>query len=215
MGAFELIEYWTSAYPRLLEAFFTHMKLVYISTFIALILALIIIYVFLYKEKWLSRLVYFFSALYSIPSYALFALLLPFTGLGTVSAVIVLFLYSEYVLLRTFITGIQEINPVIVESAIAMGMTEKQLFFRIYLPLSAKSIFNGIRLAMTSITGIATIAATINAGGLGTIIFDGLRTQNLVKMLWGTILTTVLIFFSNALLKWIEMWMLKALELEG
>lgn len=208
-----MIEYWNSSSQRLIAAFFDHMELVYIALAIAFVIAILIVFFFIQKERWLSRLVYFFSALYSIPSFALFALLIPLTGLGSTSAIIVLVLYSEYVLLRTFITGIKEIDPMIIESAIAMGMTEKELFFRIQLPLAAKSIFSGVRLALTSIIGIATIAATINAGGLGTIIFDGLRRQSLVVMLWGTILTVVLTLLSNLLLQIIEKIMLRNLEL--
>lgn len=199
-----MIAYWNTASNNLIRAFLTHMELVYISLSIAFLLAIFIVYLFINQDRWLGRLVYFFSALYSIPSYALFALLIPFTGLGTVSAVIVLVLYSEYVLLRTFITGIKEIDSMIIESALAMGMTEKELFLRIQLPLAAKSIFSGVRLALTSIIGIATIAATINAGGLGTIIFDGLRTQSLIKILWGTLLTIALTLISNLFLIVIE-----------
>ena len=92
----------------------------------------------------------------------------------------------------------------IIEAALAMGMTNKELFFNVQLPLAAQSIFSGLRLALTSIIGIATIAATINAGGLGTIIFDGLRTQSLVKLLWGTLLTIFLALLSNLILKLIE-----------
>lgn len=213
MGRFEMIEYWNSAYPTLIKSFLTHMQLVYTSVVIALIIAIGIIYFFLNRGYWLDQLVYFFSALYSIPSYALFAMLIPITGLGTISAMIVLILYSEYVLLRTFITGIREIDPIVIESAVAMGMTEKQLFFRIQLPLAAKSIFSGIRLALTSVTGIATIAATINAGGIGTIFFDGLRTQNLIKMIWGTLLIMTLIILSNSLLRIIEKVSLRNIEL--
>lgn len=215
MGRFEMIEYWNSAYPTLIKSFLTHMQLVYTSVVIALIIAIGIIYFFLNRVYWLDQLVYFFSALYSIPSYALFAMLIPITGLGTISAMIVLILYSEYVLLRTFITGIREIDPIVIESAVAMGMTEKQLFFRVQLPLAAKSIFSGIRLALTSVTGIATIAATINAGGIGTIFFDGLRTQNLIKMIWGTLLIMTLIILSNYLLRIIEKVSLRNIELGG
>lgn len=204
-----MIAYFQRSYPTLLAAFWEHMQLVCISLLIALVIAIVTIYFFLRHERWLNRLVYFFSALYSVPSYALFALLLPLTGLGATSAIIVLVLYSEYILLRNFITGIKEIDPIIIESALAMGMTEQQLFTRIQIPLAAPSIFSGIRLTLTSVTGIATIASTINAGGLGRIIFDGLRTQNLVKMLWGTILTVFLIIISNFLLKLIEKFTLK------
>lgn len=204
-----MIAYFQKSYPTLLDALLEHMQLVYISLVIALLIAVVTIYFFLRNERWLNRLVYFFSALYSVPSYALFALLIPLTGLGTTSAIIVLVLYSEYILLRNFITGIKEIDPVIVESAISMGMTEQQLFKRIQIPLAAPAIFSGIRLALTSLTGIATIASTINAGGLGRIIFDGLRTQSLVKMLWGTILTVLLIIISNFLLQLIEKYTLR------
>jgi osmoprotectant transport system permease protein len=209
-----MIEYFQSAYPRLFEALFEHMQLVYLSLLIAIVIAAVVVYFFLRSDRWLNRLVYFFSALYSVPSYALFALLIPITGLGKTSAIIVLVLYCEYILLRNFITGIKEIDPVIVESAVAMGMTDQQLFSRIQLPLAAPSIFSGIRLALTSVTGIATIASTINAGGLGTIIFDGLRTQSLVKMIWGTLLTVLLIIVSNFILKWIERYTMRNFEFE-
>ncbi len=209
-----MIDYWNSSSQKMIAAFFEHIQLVFIALAIAFIIALLIIFFFVQKDRWLGRLVYFFSALYSVPSFAMFALLIPLTGLGATSAIIVLVLYSEYVLLRTFITGIKEIDPMIIESAVAMGMTTKELFFRIQLPLASKSIFSGVRLALTSIIGIATIAATINAGGLGTIMFDGLRRQSLPIMLWGTLLTVVLTVLSNILLKWIEKVSLRNLELD-
>lgn len=209
-----MIDYWNSSSQKMIAAFFEHMQLVFIAIAIAFILAILIIFFFIQKDRWLGRLVYFFSALYSVPSFAMFALLIPLTGLGTSTAIIVLVLYSEYILLRTFITGIKEIDPMIIESAVAMGMTTKELFFRIQLPLASKSIFSGVRLALTSIIGIATIAATINAGGLGTIMFDGLRRQSLPIMLWGTLLTVLLTVLSNSLLKWIEKVSLRNLELD-
>jgi osmoprotectant transport system permease protein len=176
---------------------------------------MVIIYTCINKDKWLDGLIYFFSALYSVPSYAFFALLIPLTGLGTTTAVIVLTLYSEYVLLRTFTTGLRQIDPLIIESARAMGMTDKQVFFKIQLPLATKSIFSGIRLAMTSIIGIATIASTINAGGLGTLLFDGLRTQSIETMLWGAGLTMLLCVFVNWILQLVENFAVRKLELEG
>ena len=209
-----MIDYWNSSSQKMISAFFDHMQLVFISLAIAFVLAIVIVFLFINYDRWLGRLVYFFSALYSVPSFAMFALLIPLTGLGTTSAIIVLVLYSEYILLRTFIIGIKEIDPMIIESAVAMGMTTKELFFRIQLPLASKSIFSGVRLALTSIIGIETIAATINAGGLGTIMFDGLRRQSLPIMLWGTLLTVLLTVLSNALLKIIEKISLRNLELD-
>lgn len=209
-----MIEYWSYYHSKLINATLDHLQLVTISIILALVLAMAIIYVCINKAKWLDGLIYFFSALYAVPSYAFFALLIPLTGLGSTTAVIVLTLYSEYVLLRTFTTGIRQIDPLIVESARAMGMTDKQVFFRIQLPLAAKSIFSGIRLALTSIIGIATIAATINAGGLGTILFDGLRTQSVETMIWGASLTVLLCIFVNYVLKWIEKFALRNMALD-
>lgn len=209
-----MIDYWSYYHTRLIEATLMHLQLVTISLIAALIIAMLVIFTCINKDKWLSCLIYFFSALYSVPSYAFFALLIPLSGLGTTTAIIVLTLYSEYILLRTFSTGIKQIDPLIVESARGMGMTDRQVFFRIQLPLASKSIFSGIRLALTSIIGIATIAATINAGGLGTILFDGLRTQSMETIIWGSLLTIFLCVFSNVILRLIEKIVLRNVELE-
>ncbi|WP_035051150.1 ABC transporter permease [Carnobacterium pleistocenium] len=208
-----MIDYWINYHTRLIEALLIHVQLVTVSLMAALLIAMVVIFTCLNKGKWLSGLIYFFSALYSIPSYAFFALLIPLSGLGRNTAIIVLILYSEYILLRTFSTGIKQIDPLIIESAKGMGMTDRQVFFRIQLPLASKSIFSGIRLALTSIIGIATIAATINAGGLGTVLFDGLRTQSIVKIVWGSLLTIFLCVCSNGVLRLIEKFTLRNLEL--
>lgn len=210
-----MIEYFIRYNERLLDAMLTHMQLVTIALIIAILIAGLIIYYLINRQIWLKRVTYFFSALYAVPSYALFALLIPVTGLGGDTAVIVLTLYCEYILLRTFSTGINEIEPTIIESAIGMGMTDSELFFRIQLPLASKAIFSGIRLAMTSSIGIATIGATINAGGLGTILFSGLRTQDMVQIMWGMILTVLLCLISNSILKLIEKIALRKYELES
>ena len=81
-----------------------------------------------------------------------------------------------------------------------MGMTGMQVLYKVRLPLAKKTLFVGVRLAVVSTIGIATIAASINAGGLGTILFDGLRTMNVVKILWGSILSAGLALVANAVL---------------
>ena len=83
-------------------------------------------------------------------------------------------------------------------------MTAMQELFLVQIPLARKALFAGIRLAMVSTIGIGTIAAAINAGGLGTLLFDGLRTMNTAKILWGSLLSTVLAVSANGLLKLAE-----------
>lgn len=187
-----MIEYWQENGPTLIYETEQHAIMVLTSLGLALLIAMVIVLVFMRKKKWLQGLVYFFSLLYSVPSFAFFAMLLPISGLGMRTAVIVLTVYAEYVLLRSFITGIQEVDPNLVEVARGMGMTHRQVFWRVQLPLALPSVFSGIQVALASTMAMATIAATINAGGLGDLLFEGLQSQQVVPILWGTILTMVL-----------------------
>ncbi|MBQ8969929.1 MAG: ABC transporter permease, partial [Lachnospiraceae bacterium] len=145
-----------------------------------------------------------FSVVYSIPSLALFAVLIPVTGLGTKTAVIVLVLYNQYLLLRNFITGLNEVNPAVREAAKGIGMSAMQELWQVQVPLAKAALFAGIRLAVVSTIGISTIASSINAGGLGDLLFDGLRTMNTAKVLWGSLLSAGLAILVNGLLKMVE-----------
>ena len=142
-----------------------------------------------------------FSVVYSIPSLALFALLIPVTGLGRTSAVIVLCAYNQYLLLGNFLTGLNEVDPGVREAAKGIGMTAMQELFLVQIPLAKEALLAGIRLAVVSTIGIGTIAAAINAGGLGTLLFDGLRTMNTVKILWGSLLSAALAVIVNAAIR--------------
>lgn len=202
-----MIEYWKINWSTMLIDLQQHAVMVLASLGIALVIAGAMILLLMHRKNWLNGLTYFFSLLYSVPSFAFFALLLPISGLGMRTAIIVLTIYCEYVLLRTFITGIQEIDPALIEVAKGMGMTRKQVFFKVQLPLVTPAIFSGLQVALASTMGIATIAATINAGGLGQLLFEGLQSQQVVPILWGTLLTVVLTLLCAGILKLIE-WLL-------
>ncbi|RCW63151.1 ABC transporter permease [Saliterribacillus persicus] len=193
------LEYPDKLYFPLLE----HIQMLFITLILSLILASILTIITIYSESLSKTFVYIFSVIYSIPSLAIFALLIPLTGLGKTTAIIVLVLYNQYLLLRNITEGLKEVDPAVTEAAIGIGMNKIQLLFKIKIPLSKKAIFTGVRLAVVSTIGIATIAAFINAGGLGSILNDGLRTVNTVKILWGSILAAGLAIGSNAILsKW-------------
>lgn len=202
-----MIEYWNLNRETMLLDLQQHAVMVLVSLGIALVLAGLIILLLMRRRNWLKGLTYFFSLLYSVPSFAFFALLLPLSGLGMRTAIIVLTIYCEYVLLRTFITGIQEIDPALIEVAEGLGMTKRQVFFKVQLPLATPAIFSGLQIALASTMGIATIAATINAGGLGQLLFEGLQSQQVVPILWGTLLTMVLTLVCAGILRLIE-WLL-------
>lgn len=202
-----MIEYWNANQSTMIQDLEQHAVMVLVSLGIALVIAGLIIMLLMHRKNWLNSLTYFFSLLYSVPSFAFFAMLLPISGLGMRTAIIVLTIYCEYVLLRTFITGIQEIDPSLIEVAKGMGMTNRQVFFKIQLPLATPAIFSGLQVALASTMGIATIAATINAGGLGQLLFEGLQSQQVTPLLWGTILTVILTLVCAGILRMIE-WLL-------
>lgn len=189
---------------KLIQALIEHIELVLWTLLFALILASIVTLLSLYVKRAGEFLLHLFSIIYSIPSLALFAFLIPLTGLGKTSAIIVLVIYAQYILLQNFITGLYEVEPALLDAAKGMGMTRLQIIYKVQLPLSIKPLFTGIRLCIISTIGIATIAAMINAGGLGSILFDGLRTMNVNKILWGSILSAGLVFSLNSILTLIE-----------
>lgn len=199
-----MFEYLINYGDKLVIAFLEHLILVSITLFISLMMAALLT-VFSMRSTIVSKaLIYLFSVIYSIPSLAFFAILIPVTGLGKFTAIIVLTLYNQYLLLRNFVVGLNEVDHSIIESAVGMGMTQMQILIKIRMPLSKKAIFTGIHLAIVSTIGIATIAASINAGGLGNVLFDGLRTMNTYKIVWGSILSAGLAVSANLVLNKIE-----------
>lgn len=184
----------------MLEALGEHLALVGITLVLSLVFAAILVVLCHYSKTLGNILVNVFSVIYSIPSLALFALLIPITGLGEVSAIIVLVIYSQYLLLRNFLTGLNEVDPALLEAATGMGMTKMQVLLKIRIPLAKGALFAGIRLIIVATIGIATIAASINAGGLGQILFDGLRTMNTPKIVWGSIFAALLAIVADLIL---------------
>jgi len=199
-----MFEYFIRYHQKFLSAFIEHAEIVIITLLISLVFASILSLVLLKFKKVSNIILQLLGAIYSIPSLAFFALLIPVTGLGRTSAIIVLVVYNQFLLVRNILTGIYEVDGNIVEAAIGMGMNYWQVLLKVQLPLALPLIMAGIRLAVISTIGIATIAASINAGGLGTVLFDGLRTMNNYKIIWGTILCTIIAFVSDQLLKKLE-----------
>lgn len=154
-----------------------------------------------YRFHWFTLpLLVMMEVLYSIPSLAFFALLIPFTGLGVKTAVVVLVCYALFFIVRNFLEGMGGIDPLVREAAVAMGYSPQDLFFKIELPLALPGIIAGVRLAAVSTIGIACIAYAIGAGGIGTILFEGMRQMSYVKILWGALLAIFLSVVVNNLL---------------
>ncbi len=204
-----MIDYWLRYSDRLIEATWQHVQIVGVVMLISIVIAGSVILIFARFPRLLNGSIYLFSVVYSIPSMALFALLIPLTGLGRTTAIVVLVVYCQYILLRSFNTALLEVDPLMIETATGLGMTQQQVFRKIQLPLATKGLLSGIKLAVISTIGITTIAATINAGGLGTILFDGMRTSSLVKLAWGTLLTAALCLLVNLILYVVERFVIR------
>lgn len=114
--------------------------------------------------------------LYTIPSLALFGLMIPIVGIGFKPAVIALTLYSLLVIIRNTAVGIDEVDRPIIEAARGMGMTDYQILTRIEVPLALPVIFAGIRIATVSTISLATLASFFGARSLGSLIFEGIAT---------------------------------------
>lgn len=192
-----MFEYLINNYLEISKLFLQHIFLIVLSLLIALVIALPSGYLLSKNKKAETLIITFFSIVYTIPSLALFALFIPFMGLGVKSAIITLVLYSLFILLKNIIEGFKSIDASIIESAKGMGLNNLQLFWGIELPYALPSIIGGIRIASVSTIGIASVAAWINAGGLGVLIFDGLYKNYPPEIIIGTLLISALAIFIN------------------
>ena len=147
------------------------------------------------------------SILQTIPSLALFGFLIPLPflgGIGAHTAIVALVLYALLPILRNTFVGLTSIDPAILEAAEGMGMTQQQILFRVRLPLASSFIMAGVRTATVITIGIATIAAAIGAGGLGTFIFRGVAMVSDAVILAGAIPAAILALFADFLLGLLE-----------
>jgi osmoprotectant transport system permease protein len=145
-----------------------------------------------------------FGVIYTIPSLALFVLLIPLMGLGFAPAVVALVAYAQVILIRNIVVGLLGVDAAVLEAARGMGMTPWQRFRGVELPLASPVILAGVRVAVLAIIGIGTIAAFINAGGLGVLLFTGVAQGHPDKIIAGAIGASGLALAANAILRALE-----------
>jgi len=143
----------------------------------------------------------------TIPSLALFGFLIPIPligGIGRRTAIVALVVYALLPILRNTYVGLAGVDPAVLEAAEAMGMTDRQILWRVRLPLSLSVILAGIRTATVITVGVATIAAAIGAGGLGSFIFRGVALVSNAVILAGAIPAALLALSADLALGWAE-----------
>ena len=152
-----------------------HLMLTAIAVTVGMVISLALSIVALRYRWTYAPITWFTGILYTIPSLALFAFLVPVTGLSVLTAEIGLVSYTLLILIRNTVAGIDGVPPATVESARGMGYTSRGLFFAVELPLALPVIIAGIRIASVTTIGLVTITALIGQGGLGFFILRGLN----------------------------------------
>jgi osmoprotectant transport system permease protein len=140
------------------------------------------------------------GVLYTIPSLALFALLLPLTGLSRTTALIPLTLYTLLILVRNTVTGLDGVPPDVTDAATGMGYSPSRRLLRVELPLALPAIIVGIRIATVTTIGLVTVTALIGQGGLGALMLDGLQRDFRTPLTVGIVLSLTLAVVADLLL---------------
>lgn len=167
-----------------------HLWLVGVSMMIAIIVGVPLGILLTRRPRWKTLVLGSTNVIQTIPSLALFGLLLPLPWLGARAdrlAIVALALYALLPIVRNTFVGITGISPPVREAAIAMGLTSSQLLWMVELPLASPVILAGIRVAAVITIGVATIAAAVGAGGLGEFIFRGIAMVDNSVILAGAI----------------------------
>lgn len=190
------VERWDFFFKLIIE----HLWISAISIIIATILGLGIgIIISEYKKS--SRIVLgIVNFIYTIPSISLLGFLIPFSGVGNTTAIIALSVYALLPMVRNTNTGIDNINPTIIESAKGMGSTKFQILYKIKLPLAVPVIMSGLRNMVVMTIALAGIASFIGAGGLGVAIYRGITTNNTDMTIAGSLLIAIIAFLSDFIL---------------
>ncbi|MGH7852192.1 MAG: glycine betaine ABC transporter substrate-binding protein [Candidatus Binatia bacterium] len=199
---------------ELLGLTFEHLILVLVSTGIAILIG-VPLGILLTRKPGLSKPVLgFANIMQTVPSLALFGFLIPLNiylfnvkilgGIGARTAIVALVLYSLLPIIRNTFTGISSVDPAIRDAGRGMGMTDRQLLFQVELPLAMGVIIAGVRVATVICVGTATIAAAIDAGGLGRYIFRGLRANDNLLILAGALPAALIAISADLALGFLE-----------
>lgn len=201
------LEFLAGRWSEILGLTLEHVVLVVIST-VAGVLIAVPLGLAITRIPALGRPVLGFAGvIQTVPSLALFGLLIPLPligGIGSRTAIIALVLYALLPILRNTVTGVRQVDPAILDAANGMGMTDWQRLTLVEVPLALPSIFSGIRIATVVGVGLVTIAAAVGAGGLGSLIFRGLAMLDSRLLFAGAIPSAILALLADAGLAMLE-----------
>ena len=205
----DIIRYVGSNYPTILKLTFEHLYLVSISVGVAILTGVPIGVLITKDKKSADTVLYVASVIITVPSVAMFGLMIPLLslvnrGIGFWPAAIAIFLYSQLPIIRNTYTAINNIDPALREAAKGMGMSDWQRLAQVEIPLAIPVIMAGVRMAVVMNIAVATIAVYIGAGGLGTIINEGITGTNSTKLIVGAVAVSLLAIIADYLFLFIQ-----------
>ena len=182
------LEYLQTRQERLVDATTQHIVITVVSVALGLAVAVPLALLARRYRRLEGPVLGTATALYTIPSLALFSLLLPYTGLGADTVIIGLVLYSLTILIRNIIAGLDGVPGEVKEAAHGMGYGGGRLLLKVEVPLALPTIMAGIRIATVSTVALTTIGSIVGAGGLGNLLIDSIRTQFKAEILTAGVL---------------------------
>lgn len=177
-----------------------HLELTVVAVVVGFALAFALSFIALRLPPLYPPITAFAGILYTIPSLALFALLVPYTGLSLLTAEIGLVSYTLLILIRNIVSGIRAVPADVRDAALGMGYTQRQILWRIELPLALGVIFAGVRVATITTIGLVTVTALIGQGGLGYLILLGIQQFFSTPLILGATLSIALAVAADAAL---------------
>jgi osmoprotectant transport system permease protein len=192
--------YYSSRAGDLADALVQHVGIVLASVLLGLAVAVPLALLARRYRKLEGPVVAATTAIYTIPSLALFSLLVPLTGLGETTVVIGLGLYSLTILVRNILEGLRAVPADVRESAVGMGYAARRLLWRVEVPLALPTIMAGLRVATVSAVALTTVGSILDYGGLGDLLVDGTRTDFKAQVLATSVLCVLLAVVLDLLL---------------
>ena len=208
----ETIRFIVANLPVIGQRTLEHISIVGVSVAIAILTGIPIGILITQNKAWADRVLYVASIVMTIPSIALFGLLIPILsligqGIGYLPAVIALILYSQLPIIRNTYTAIMNVDPALREAARGMGMKTLQRLREVELPIALPVIVNGVRNAVVLNIAIAAIATYIGAGGLGTFISRGISQTDIRQLITGALAVSVLAIAADYTLLAVQRWL--------
>ncbi len=193
--------------PEIVDRTWQHLFLTLVPVAIGIVVSLGLTAMVLRWRRSYAPITVVAGILYTIPSLALFAVLIPIVGLNATNAIIALTSYTLLILVRNFVAGIDGVPPSTLEAADGMGYTRTARFWRMEVPLALPVIVAGIRIATVTTVGLVTVSVVLGLGGYGFFIYRGFQARQVTQTLVGLLLSIALATILDLLFVWLQRWL--------